>query len=184
MNVEAKADKDSVKVGFEIGREELVRQMAELALNQMFTKRYPGSFEEGPGYDYVDISKLQEKVESVVLETVQERVQALVEEVTIERVRAEMEKIFVEGWSKTDTYGNQIGKVTLRDFALGMLTKVDSYNRKSIMEVQADKLVDEALTKALKPEIDALKAKAKAALNSGFEKAIREALAKGVGLGG
>lgn len=180
--MEAKADKDSVRVGFEIGRAELLQQMAQLALDRMFRKYSGGSYDEEP-YDYVDDSELGKLLRDEVRKTIRARVEERVQAITDERIGAELDQLLAEGWTKTDNYGRPTGsKFTLRDHALSLLTTTDSYNRESYVDRSCREHVQEALSKTLKPEIDALKAKAKDALNSGFEAAIRVALAQGAGL--
>lgn len=126
---------------------------------------------------------IAKKLEQAVSQQLATAVDAAVARVLDGKILAEAERVLTEGWQVTDTYGRSTGqKVTFPDRVHQLLTKSNSYGGQSSLEKLIESLVDKALNKELKPEIDAAKLKVQELLNGTLSAKLLQAMKEGVGL--
>lgn len=153
-----------------LAREEIVQLAAERLFAQL------------NGYD--ERADMRSRVNDALQELVRETVKEHVERLTEEAVKAALSDALTNGWPKTNQYGQETGRVKVKDLALEHLIKVDGYDRENVAQKLAKKIFEETFKKELQPLVDEAKQRVKGALNNGIEGALRKALLEGAGLRG
>lgn len=123
-------------------------------------------------------AKLQKAIDAQLAQAVSDAVDRVVDAKILEQA----EVILREGWTETDSYGHPKKKVTFAERVHGLLSRSDSYRRHSYLDEVIKNLVDEALAKQLKPEIDAAKLKVQQLLDGVLATKLLQAMKEGVGL--
>lgn len=126
--------------------------------------------------------RFEEKLRDAIEEKLAQAVGAAVDRVVDAKILEQAEVILREGWTETDTYGHPKKKVTFPERVHTLLNRSDSYNRQTSLEQLIKGLVESAVTKELKPEIDAAKAQVQTLLNGTLATKLLQAMKEGVGL--
>jgi hypothetical protein len=103
--------------------------------------------------------------EKALTETIQERISAAVDAAVEARICAELEKAIAEGWPRTNSYGEVVGKaITLKERISEYLHgKRDNYSsRGNRLEEAVSEAVAKALREGFDKELDAAKKKFRA----------------------
>lgn len=124
----------------------------------------------------------QERINDAVRGAIKEAIDAAVLDLTRERIAAEVSAVMAEGWQPTDGYGNPNGeKLTLRQRVSkaisSQLDRHDSYDRKTPVQ----KMVEEAVSKALGNEVGAELKRAKEAIREQVDTLINSKLREAIG---
>lgn len=114
------------------------------------------------------------KLEKMAETAVELRTCELVDKLAHERIQKDIDAVLAEGWQKTDSWGNPMGKVTtLRERVRGFLdAKEDDYHRTTRVEKWLAESVKGALADALKVELE----DAKKRLRESFDEVIKAKL--------
>lgn len=160
----------TVTVSMELSKEELLSAVAEkLAARAWSAQEYGRS------------DSLQTRATNMATKAIAKRVEQLAESLIVEQVTAALDDVLTNGFPVTDGYGNEKSRRTIKQFALSYLENKDGYARSSKLEEITKGFVDKALTE-LKPEVDALKAKVRAAYNASADVRIKKAIEEAIGV--
>lgn len=127
------------------------------------------------------VARLNEELEGLVRRRFDERVEKqiddLVAAVGADRIEAAVETALAEGWTRTNTYGENVGKrIGLKERIAEILTNKTGYEGKTYVDLVVAKTVAEVLRGELSKEIDAARDNLRKALND----AVKEKLATAV----
>lgn len=162
--------------------------MKKLKADRMFEKDIPITFNlsHAVAEDHIRMAidrEVEKAIETAVADAVGDAVTKLVDRIGQERVGKEIERVMVEGWARTNGYGERTGTATIKDRISEILNQQDCYSGNGrYIDETVKRQVNETLTKTLKADIDAARNKFKAEVDAVLTATIREALAKNLGL--
>lgn len=152
-----------------VAREEIVSLVADRFLAQM------------TGY-YGDRESLRDTVQDQLRKLVSEAAHEHIEAITAAAVERAVGDLLENGWPKTDSYGKETGRMTVKELVLKGLTEHNSYDRETKAFTLAKRFFEEAIKKDIDPLIKETQQKLRALLNTKVDEALRTALLSALGL--
>jgi hypothetical protein len=171
--VEAKpADGETLAgtVSVQVSRDEIVRLVSE-----RFYANLTDTYGRGEG--------IRDAVKKTLARMVRDRADEAITKITDAAIHDAVASMLSDGWSVTDSYGREQGRMTIKQFVIDKLTKrVSSYRDEIQLDKVTDSLLQDGIAKELQPLLNQAKERMSKVLDNTVATALKKALLEGAGL--